>query len=70
MKTISRRKVIERVLSDLEGMLGGEGWNDPRLVRVVAQWIPWPAPWEDQTLNISAIVDALLDQSFDPRDLV
>jgi hypothetical protein len=66
----NRHAIAKSVLARLEDGLGGEGWDNPKLVKVVEKWIGWPATWEDQVIDIEAEVESLLEQSFDPRDLV
>lgn len=57
-------KKIRTVISILADMLGGDGWDDPRLIEACRSWIP-----EDGDPH--AIANELVYQhSFDPRDVV
>lgn len=60
-------KVIVSILCDA---LGGEGWDNPELPRIVDGWLEWP--FLEQTVDIAychSEADALIDAGFDPRHL-
>ncbi len=63
-------RAIQLVLWKLEDKLGGEGWDDPRLVDAMRGWvsIPFDIDWSEWSAEKEA--EELIAQSFDPRDMV
>lgn len=64
MSDLTREQHAKRVLGHLEDMLGGEGWDHPRLLMIVVDWV-------DPTVSPATDAENLVNvDSFDPRDLI
>lgn len=69
-KTKTRTQVAQEVVWALSDKLGGEGWEHPGIVACVEKWVSFPLGEDPAVVDPFAEADALLEQSFDPRDLV
>jgi hypothetical protein len=67
----SRKAICRLVISYMEDMLGGDGWDDPKLVSLIESWIGWPFSWEDQVIDPAKEATTLVnDSGLDPRHLL
>jgi hypothetical protein len=55
------------VISALADKLGGSGWDDERLLKLLEGWY---SEEEYESLGSDGIADALLEQSYDPRPIL
>lgn len=56
-----------QVLSHMQDMLGGEGWDDPRLLNVMERWVQLPP--DESKFDAAAQAEELVNEhGFDPRD--
>ncbi len=66
LQQIRDRHNLSVVLS-LADKLGGSGWNDKRLLKLVDHWY---TEEEYEGLGPGGIADAVLEQSYDPRPII
>lgn len=64
---LTDKQAIQQVLGYMEDMLGGEGWDDPRLLKVMEGWVRLPR--EDGSFDAADQAEELVNEhGFDPRD--
>jgi len=55
------------VVYNLAGKLGGSGWDDERLLKLVDDWY---SEEDYENLGPGGVADAALEQSYDPRPIL